>query len=190
MTDLTSFNAMIRKWADEQPVRYRLTALAFGYRCDRKTHSFDGTLRWISKKSRERAGEGVSRSKLADDLKAFEANGVISVERRRDGSRNKSSIYHVDFDKVIETDMGRRQRRRNRETAGQEHFVRSHKMVEDPAWLASLDVEPPEDIEPPKHEGWDLDACAACQLLPGDVGEKLSIHIAKGGLDPWQHAPL
>ena len=130
--NLSSFNAMVRKWADIQPVKYRLTALAFGYRCDRLTHSFSGTLQWISKKSRERKGEGVSRATLVRDLTAFRASGVITVENRRDGSRNMSSVYHVDFGKVVEAeDMGKRQRRRKRETG---HF----EDAEYQAWVNSL----------------------------------------------------
>src|SRR5260370_5118589 len=101
MKELASFNAMVRKWADKQPAKYRLTALAFGCPGNRKTHSFDQTLGWVSKRSRKRPGEGVSESTLGRHLKVFEANGVITVERRRDGSQNMSSVYHVDFGKVI-----------------------------------------------------------------------------------------
>jgi DNA-binding transcriptional ArsR family regulator len=106
MKDLASFNRMVRKWADKQPKMYRKTALAFGYRCDTNTHSFDGTLAWISKKSRERKGEGVSRPTLERHLKVFEKHGVITVERRRNGSQNMSSFYHVNFDKLIGSDDG------------------------------------------------------------------------------------
>ena len=130
MKELDAFNAMVRQWADKQPAKYKLSALAFGYPCNRKTHSFDQTLDWVARRARKR-GEGVSLRKLKDDLKVFEASGVIEVERRRDGARNKSSVYHVHFDKHIEPeaeDMGRRQRRRNND--------------ERRAWIASLDVEP------------------------------------------------
>jgi len=175
MKELASFNAMVRKWANRQPAKYRLTALAFGYPCNRKTHSFDQTLDWISKRSRKREGEGVSRRKLADDLKVFEANGVIEVERRRNGSQNMSSVYHVCFDKVIEVeDMGKSQRRRNREDA------------ERAAFFASLDVEPPEDAEPPKHVGF-MGDCPACMTLPDNL-DSLDIHLANGGKDPWDDA--
>jgi DNA-binding transcriptional ArsR family regulator len=92
---------MVRKWADQQPAKYRNTALAFGYRCDRKSHSFSGTLAWISRKSRERKGEGVSRPTLVRHLPVFEKYGVITVERRRDGDKNMSSVYHVYFDRFI-----------------------------------------------------------------------------------------
>jgi hypothetical protein len=152
MTAIATFNAMVRKWASRQPTKYRRTALAFGYRCDRQTHSFGGTLQWISKQSRKRPGEGVSESTLGRHLKDFEANGVITVERRRSGSRNESSVYHVDFDKVIEVgDMGRRQRRRNR-VEDAEHA----------AFLESTDVEPPEDDDAKaaveaEWDAWDAD---------------------------------
>jgi hypothetical protein len=76
MRKLESFNAMVRKWADKQPAKYRKTALAFGYRCDVKSHSFSGTLAWISKKSRERKGEGVSRPTLERHLPVFEKHGT------------------------------------------------------------------------------------------------------------------
>jgi hypothetical protein len=103
---LRQHNAMVRKWAAEQPARYRLTAKAFGYRCDAQTHSFAGTVEWISRKSRERKGEGISQAKIKRDLKVFEAAGVITRERRRNGERNAPSLYHVDFGKVIpETDI-------------------------------------------------------------------------------------
>src|SRR5260370_29754543 len=105
MKELASFNAMVRKWADKQPAKYRLTALAFGYPCNRKTHSFDQTLDWISKRSRKRDGEGVSRSTLVRHLPAFVASGVIEVERRRDNDKNMSSVYHVDFSKAIEPEL-------------------------------------------------------------------------------------
>ena len=95
---------MVRKWADKQPAKYRKTALAFGYRCDRESHSFDGTLAWISKKSRERKGEGVSRPTLERHLPVFEKHGVITVERRRNGGQNMSSVYHVHFDRFIGTE--------------------------------------------------------------------------------------
>jgi hypothetical protein len=102
MDDLSSFNATVRKWADRQPLKYRKTALAFGYRCDRRTHSFDGTLQWISKKSRERPGEGVSVPTLQRHLKVFSSQGVIEVERRRnDGGMNMSSVYYVNFGMVL-----------------------------------------------------------------------------------------
>lgn len=177
MSNLASFNAMVRKWADQQPDRYRLSALAFGYRCDRKTHSFGGTLQWISKKSRERPGEGVSRATLVRHLSAFIASGVITVERRRDNDKNMSSVYHVDFDKVIKVeDMGRRQRRRNRETIPADDAERQ-------AWLSSLGDESPDSL---KHEGSDLSACPGCQALPErQRDDKLAIHLASGGLDPW-----
>jgi hypothetical protein len=181
MTDLASFNAMVRKWADRQPTQYRRTALAFGYPCDRQTHSFDQTLEWVSKRSRKRTGEGVSESTLKRHLKVFEASDVITVERRRDGSRNKSSVYHVDFDKVIEAEaMGKQQRRRNRA-----------ENAERQAWLDSLDVEPPEDAEPLKHAGSDMDTCPACQIVPDNDNrdpwgdKKWKTHVANGGKDHW-----
>jgi DNA-binding transcriptional ArsR family regulator len=101
MRKLEAFNAMVRKWADKQPKMYRKTALAFGYRCDMKSHSVDGTLAWISKKSRERKGEGVSRATLERHLPVFEKHGVITAERRRNGDKNMSSVYHVHFDRFI-----------------------------------------------------------------------------------------
>jgi DNA-binding transcriptional ArsR family regulator len=152
MKELDSFNAMVRKWADKQPAKYRLTALAFGYPCNRKTHSFDQTLEWVSRRSRKRDGEGVSESTLKRHLKVFEASGVITVERRRNGSQNMSSVYHVDFAKVVAEDADR------------------------DAWLNSLG-----DL--PKHVGWDINACPACQALPD--GGTLETHIANGGDDPW-----
>ncbi len=152
MKELASFNRMVRKWADQQPKMYRKTALAFGYRCDMNSHTFDGTLAWISKKSRERKGEGVSRATLVRHLTVFTEHGVIRVETRRDGDRNTSSVYHVDFGKVIAED------------------------ADHDAWLSSLG-----DL--PKHVGWDINACAACQALPD--GATLETHIANGGDDPW-----
>jgi hypothetical protein len=205
MTDLGSFNAMVRQWADKQPARYRLSALAFGYPCNRKTHSFDQTLAWVSKRSRKRPGEGVSLRKLKDDLGVFEASGVIEVERRRDGARNKSSVYHVRFDRVIQADdMGKRQRRRGR--AVQANVVSAAKVTEDAerqAFLASLDVEPPEDESAaqdhivsankmvgdakPKHEGYP-DKCEACKRIP-DAADAFYKHLANGGKDPWDDVP-
>jgi hypothetical protein len=103
---LQQHNVMVRKWAAEQPERYRLTAKAFGYRCDAETHSFAGTVEWISRKSRERKGDGISPAKIKRDLKVFEAYGVITRERRRNGDRNAPSVYHVDFGRVLpETDI-------------------------------------------------------------------------------------
>ena len=178
MKELASFNALVRQWADRQPAGYKLSALAFGYRCDRLTHSFDGTLKWISEQSRKRKGEGVSRATLARHLKVFEADGVITVERRRNLDKNMSSVYHVDFDKVIEAeDMGRRQRRRNRETRPAEDAGQR-------AWIDSMEVDPPVDADRPEHSGKDLTACPACQALPEDA-DKLKIHVAHGGQDPW-----
>lgn len=159
MKELSSFNAMVLQWAGRQPAKYRLTALAFGYRCDRLTHSFDGTLEWVSKKSRQRKGEGVSISTLGRHLRVFEASGVITVERRRNGSRNMSSVYRVDFGRVIEAeDMDSREYR---------------------AWVDSL-------ADPPEHSGKDLDACPGCRALPKHQRDgMLGIHLANGGLDPW-----
>jgi len=180
MKELDVFNAKVRQWAGRQPAKYRLTALAFGYLCNRKTHSFSQTLDWVSKRSRKRPGEGVSRRKLAEDLRVFEASGVITVERRRSGSFNMSSVYHVDFDKVIDPeaeDMGKRQRRRNRNDDAERE-----------AFYASLDVEPPpEDIEPAEHAGWDMDACPACVPLASEDewDARLKRHVDGGGQDPW-----
>jgi len=102
--DLTKFNRMVRKWADQQPKMYRKTALAFGYRCDTKTHSFSGTEKWIAKKSRERCGEGISERTVQRHLKVFEKHGVITVERRRNDGQNMSSVYTVHFDRFIAGD--------------------------------------------------------------------------------------
>jgi hypothetical protein len=139
-TKLAALNVMVRQWADRQPPKYRLSALAFGYRCDVKSQSFDGTLKWISNKTRGRPnGEFVSLRTLKDHLRVFEAHGVIRVQRHRNGSRNKSSIYFVDFDKSIEATegMGNRQRRRARdERAGYEDH------------LASLDAEADRYVAP------------------------------------------
>ena len=104
MKDLDKFNKMVRHWAEQMPAKYRKTALAFGYRCDKKTHSFDGTLRWISQQSRKRSGEGVSRATLERHLKVFEKHGVIEIERRRNGDKNMSSVYTVHFDRFIADD--------------------------------------------------------------------------------------
>lgn len=102
--ELRDFNKMVREWADKQPARYRKTALAFGYRCDRETNSFEGTQEWIAKKSRERKGEGVSESTILRHLKVFKEHGVITEEKRRGGgAKNKSSIYTVDFGRIVET---------------------------------------------------------------------------------------
>lgn len=176
MKELDAFNRMVRSWADKQPARYRLSALAFGYPCNRKTHCFDQTLKWVSERSRKREGEGVSRATLVRHLPVFVAYGVIEVERRRDNDKNMSSVYHVDFSKVIEPeaeDMGRRERQRRR--------------AERQAWLASMDVEPPEDDKPPlAHEGYDLAKCPGCQATPGPDHDKLETHLANGGKDPWE----
>ena len=110
--ELREFNKMVRDWADKQPAQYRKTALAFGYRCDIETHSFDGTQEWIAKKSRERKGEDVSVSTIKRHLKTFKEQGVITEEKRRgDGAKNKSSIYTVDFGRFVEVG-----KRRNRES--------------------------------------------------------------------------
>ena len=190
MTAIAAFNALVREWADRQPAKYRRTALAFGYRCDRRTHSFSGTLQWVSKQSRKRDGEGVSRATLVRHLAVFAASGVITVERRRDNDKNQSSVYHVDFDKLIDEtievpDMGKRQRRRNRETVTSQDAEVSQMAgdAERAAFLASLDVEPPDDIEPVSHVGADLDACPAC--VDGDWDKRLRKHVAGGGQDPW-----
>lgn len=99
--DLRAFNAMVRAWAARQPKRYRSTALAFGYRCDKVSHSFQGTMEWVSRCSRRRPGEYVSVAKIKRDLKVFAAAGAITAERQRDGDRNAPSVYHVDFERVI-----------------------------------------------------------------------------------------
>lgn len=104
MKKLERHNARVRRWANQQPAKYRKSALAFGYRCDADSCSFSGTLDWISKKSRQRKGEGVSRKTLVRHLRAFEDQEVIKVERRRNGDKNMSSVYTVDFDKVIPVD--------------------------------------------------------------------------------------
>src|SRR5712664_1438886 len=106
MKDLTKFDRMVREWAGRQPKKCRKTALAFGYRCNTKTHSFDQTLRWISQQSRKRSGEGVSERTLKRHLPVFEKHGVITVERRRDGDKNMSSVYHVHFDRFIGSEDG------------------------------------------------------------------------------------
>lgn len=175
MKELDAFNAMVRRWADRQPARYRLSALAFGYRCDRKTHSFSQTLEWISKQSRKRKGEGISESTLQRHLRVFEASGVITVERRRINDKNASSVYHVDFDKLIEAeDMSRRQRRRNRQAGQAEDAERQ-------AWLASLGDNAP---EPPKHTGDDMRVCEGCLAMP-DSKQSVQAHVDGGGDDPW-----
>lgn len=103
---LRQHNAMVREWAAKQPKRYQLTAKAFGFRCDAETHSFAGTVEWIARKSRERKGEGISAAKIKRDLNDFEAYGVITRERRRNGDRNAASAYHVDFGRVLpDTDI-------------------------------------------------------------------------------------
>lgn len=98
--DLAKFNTMVREWADRQPAKYRHAALAFGYRCDTETHSFSGTLEWVSRLS-WRYGYGVSRATLVRHLRVFREHGVITVERRRKDDKNMSSVYHVDFDRYI-----------------------------------------------------------------------------------------
>jgi hypothetical protein len=103
--DLTDFNRMVREWADGQPPIYRKTALAFGYPCNIKTHSFDQTLEWIAKNTRKPKypGPQVSRPTVVRHLAMFRDYDVITVERRRDGDRNMSSVYHVHFDRYIGT---------------------------------------------------------------------------------------
>lgn len=98
---LEAHNRMVRRWADRQPPKYRKSARAFGYRCDTRTHSFAGTLDWISRKSRERPGEGVSRRTLFRHLAEFTEQGLVTVEKRRNGDKNMSSVYKVNFDVVM-----------------------------------------------------------------------------------------
>jgi hypothetical protein len=102
--ELKAFNKKVKDWALSQPAKYRKTALAFGYRCDKREHCFTGTLKWTSKKSRERTGEGVSVSTLKRHLKVFQDEGLIKVEhgQRKQSDRNVASTYHVDFDAVID----------------------------------------------------------------------------------------
>lgn len=100
--DLAKFNAMVRKWADQQPKKYRKSARAFGFPCDMETHSFSGTEKWIARHARS-VGIDISESTIQRHLKDFEAYGVITVERRRDKDKNQSSIYHVHFDRFIGT---------------------------------------------------------------------------------------
>ena len=64
------------------------------------------------------------------------------------------------------------------------------------AFLASLEVTPPEDIEPPEHKGDNLYECPGCQALPDyndtqdPYGDKrLRVHLANGGDDPWGEVP-
>ena len=154
--ELREFNKLVRDWADKQPAQYRKTALAFGYRCNIETGSFDGTLEWIAKKSRERKGESVSVSTLKRHLKTFKEQGVITEEKRRgDGAKNKSSIYTVDFGRNVE--VGKRPRHGNRESNGR-----------NPGWSNDL----PDDI--PVREIDDAQAEALGALAPGidpDSGE-------------------
>jgi hypothetical protein len=168
---------MVRQWADKQPARYRLSALAFGYPCNRQTHTVEGTLAWIAKHSRKRTGEGVSRATLVRHLPTFVAYGVITVERRRDNDKNKSSVYHVDFSRVIEVeDMGKRQRRRERAAQrGSDNMSLPSEDAERQAWLASLDIDPPEDAV---HTSVDrLPDCPACKPSIGRIADAEVVRI-------------
>lgn len=98
---LDKHNRECRRWAGRQPVKYRKSLLAFAYRANTETHSFDGTLQWVSKKSRERPGEGVSVSTLIRHLKVFRAHGLVTEQKRRNGDKNMSSVYTLHFDAVI-----------------------------------------------------------------------------------------
>jgi hypothetical protein len=72
-------------------------------------------------------------------------------------------------------DMGKRQRRRDRQGSSQ---------ADDPerqAWLASLGDNVP---EPPKHTGSDMEACEGCLAMP-DGGQSVQAHVDGGGVDPW-----
>lgn len=100
MSKLSDFNEQVREWADRQPPKYRKSARAFGYRCNVNSHSFSGTIAWISRLSR-RYGYGVSERTLKSHLKDYEASGVIKVERRRNLDKNMSSVYYVNLDAVI-----------------------------------------------------------------------------------------
>src|SRR5690348_13050897 len=98
--NLTEHNQRVRKWADSQPPKYRLSAMAFGYPANKDTCSHDYRLRDLARMSRRRR-KGVSVRTLISHLPAFEACGAIRVERRRKRNRNQSSVYHIDFTKVI-----------------------------------------------------------------------------------------
>jgi hypothetical protein len=98
--NLTEHNRRVREWAESQPVKYRLSAQAFGYPADKDTCSHDYRLRDIARMSRRRR-KGVSIRTLIKHLPAFEACGAITVKRRRSRNRNQSSVYHIDFTKTI-----------------------------------------------------------------------------------------
>jgi DNA-binding transcriptional ArsR family regulator len=98
--ELAKFDVMVRQWADSQPEKYRKSALAFGYPCNTETHSFSGTEEWIAKHARKNRID-ISERTIQRHLKVFERSGVITVERRREGNKNVSSLYHVHFDKTI-----------------------------------------------------------------------------------------
>jgi hypothetical protein len=100
--NLTEHNTRVRAWADRQPLQYRLSALAFGYPADTETCKHSFTLAKLSRMSRRRRGQGVSRSTLAAHLAVFKASGVIKAEKRRGASgRQGPNVYTIDFTKAI-----------------------------------------------------------------------------------------
>jgi DNA-binding transcriptional ArsR family regulator len=102
MDDLMTFNATVREWAEKQSPKYRKTAAAFAYPADMHTHSHDFRISDISKMSRKRGkGQGVSVSTLTRHLPVLERHGLISAERRQRTGRNQTSIYRIDFARII-----------------------------------------------------------------------------------------
>lgn len=105
---LDYFNERVRGWANRQPLKYRKSAMAFGYRCNVESRSFTGTLQWISDKTRGRDGEYICRRKLAKDLRVFQDQGVIEVKRHRRWDDktghyiNGGSTYTVHLDRAID----------------------------------------------------------------------------------------
>jgi hypothetical protein len=100
---LAGHNSRVRAWANKQPPKYRKSALAFGYPCDRFACEFTQTLRWVQANARKN-GVDISESTLKRHLVVFKQAGVIEETKHRAGKENRASTYRVHFDRVMPTE--------------------------------------------------------------------------------------
>jgi hypothetical protein len=176
--ELKAHGELVKQWACKQPAKYRMSALALGYRMNHETHSFRISVKAISDLAEEH-GQFVAESTLKRDLEVFEHYGLVTIERPVDeyGERAKdpltgallSNLYTVDFGKVLTEDQAREARLHRR-------ILRRRK--QEPANLAPVALGKPVVAPKPapvvvRHTGNGGDDCPRC------------VALMSGGKDPY-----
>src|ERR1019366_7799631 len=180
--ELKAHGELVKQWASKQPAKYRMSALALGYRMDTETHSFRISVKAISAEARKH-GQFVAESTLKRYLEVFEHYGLVTIERPIDayGERDKdpltgallSNLYHADFGKVLTEDQAKEARLHRR-------ILR--RRMQQPANLAPVALAKPVAAPKPapvvaRHMGRGGADCPRCVALMGDGADSYMVVI-------------